>query len=55
MTNEYGDYAARAIEAAEKHHHDRLAVTTGVAVSGIKAITYALLDLASAIREHGRA
>lgn len=53
MTNEYGDYAAKAIEAAETIK-TRGSTSTDVTVAGIKAVTYALLDLASAIRSHGR-
>ncbi len=48
------EYADRAIEAAEQGttHEHRISIETKVAIAGVKAITYALLDLASAIREH---
>jgi hypothetical protein len=54
MTNEHGDYAAKAVEALEGMNPPRPAVTTQVAMAGIKAVTYALLDLASAVRSHAR-
>lgn len=48
MTSEY---AAKAVDAVENL---RTKTSSELTVGGIKAITYALLDLASAIREHDR-
>ena len=44
------DYAARAIEAVETIDTK---TSTAIHVGGIRAVTFALLDLAQAIREHG--
>lgn len=50
MTSEY---AARATEAAETIKA-RGSTSTDVEIAAIKAITYALLDVAEAIRSHGK-
>lgn len=44
------DYAARAADAAEALTGR---TSTELTIGGIKAITYALLDVADAIRSHG--
>ena len=46
------EYATRAAEAAESIK-TRGTTSTDVAAAGIKALTYALLDVADAIRGHG--
>ena len=56
MTTDYGDpgYAARAIAALQGDAlPKRLSDDQRVTKLGIDAVTYALLDLAAAIREHG--
>jgi hypothetical protein len=49
MTNDYAERAAQAAESIDTK------TSTAMTVGGIKALTYALLDVAAAIREHGRA
>lgn len=43
------DYAARAVEAVDTINTK---TSTAIQVAGIRAVTFALLDLAQAIREH---
>ncbi len=43
------DYAAKAVEAVESIS---TRTSSEMTVGGIRAVTYALLDLAAAIREH---
>lgn len=45
------EYAAKAVEAAEGIKA-RGTTSTEVTIAGVKAVTYALLDLAAAVREH---
>lgn len=47
------DFAMRAAEAAETIKA-RGSTSTDVEIAAIKAVTYALLDVAEAIREHAR-
>ena len=54
MTNGHGGYAAQAVAAVEGMNPVRPEVKTEVAMAGIKALTYALLDVADAIRSHSR-
>lgn len=44
-------YARAAIEAAENINTK---TSAAIQVGAVRAVTYALLDLAQAIREHGR-
>jgi hypothetical protein len=46
MTNEYAERAVHAVENLDTK------TSSALAVGGIKAVTYALLDLAAAIRQH---
>ena len=53
--NAPSEYAQRAVHHAESVElPPRPLVETRLMNAGIKAVTYALLELASAIREHGR-